>query len=778
MSKNALYNLIKIRNKLTTFDIPADINLLKRTHKLGSKYFLFDLPIEKPTYFGDYKLIRHHLSVYKTPIGRLDLKSQYHYTAYFQMDGQEYRLHIYYDQDDGSVSQPLFSRVISDTEFEPVNSDEHNAAFELLARSATKTLVENLRTAQHSYIQILQSKYDVLETNILTLSENLFKNKTKYLSVLGSQIEVMNELLQYTDEPRVVAGKINWLITLQKHVEAMEAPQSQSTNGKDSAFVDRDRSDPSLSSSPQGKSGSYQLTHFKSHKANKQASSSDSKPVKKVDFSEIIQNFNKRYEEYKKLPDKVLIDKLMPFYNDLIEKEWALESKHHYRVTLKDLKDLKELKTNIEQLGVGVLQRLLVANDFEKAPKLRPFYKSMPDSIALFSLQMKRHQLLDFLLKNKIIAINFKDFTVGKTKYRSIIDYCFKCGQTEKGIVDILDVLIKNGGSLLDIESTTGLPYAAILLTTKNHYLHAVLDRNMHLTLNNAMFYRQLNQVLKVVITQGGCTPETEETIKELIFSNTNKIELLKHHVSVNESSTSSQQPEEESLGDEMVRQIEEDPDVRYYKNRIDREIALVVPKLPLNQRKLFSGMANLNMAIVRHSLNVIQIFDEVPSFDEIKKATIKQQLIILDNVRLADELVNLQNTMQIYANNHSHQRDFKKLAARQKEIMKKVDENNEELTNAYTSIKAISKAAAISSEMNKMSDLFKKFGGGSSTSKKDEKFTETELMQLLVLGMMMKDKSSIASTSKPGSTEPSSSDSGKEPEDVVEENADGCKIS
>ncbi len=642
------------------------------------------------------------MSVYEKPLGRLDLQSQYHYTAYFEHGDDIYRLHVYFNANDAFVSQPLLSKVVSDSDFIPVACDENVAAFDLLADSATINLVKYLRAVQKEHIEKLNALYDELDTQLVTLSENIYANKSKYIAILQSQIEILRDLKHYDSDPYKVSRRIKWLSTTQKHIELLKPPVNIPVNKPVTGQATNGTVESNKNSASSRKNRGHQVTYFKEHPK------SQPKQIEKANFSDVIQKLSQKHASYLKIEDDLLIDLIQPLYSELNEAEWVLESAHQYHVTFDDLKNMKAIRTKIEQMGISLLQRLLVKGCFSDAPKLAVFYRLMPESMALLALQANNIPLLDFLLKNKIIPINFKHFNIANTEYASMVGYCFNNITTNKDIEALLDILIINGASLLDLEPSSGLPYAAILLLNQQHPLYGVLNKNASLTLNNPMFYKQLNQVLGVIAAKQAISSDLKRKVKELIGTNLTRIELLKHHVDINDNKTS--ESLEETLGEEMVRRIMGDPDIRYYKAKIEQQVASLLPKLPMKQRKNFSRIVTLNFEVVSHAVDKIQCFDEVPSFEEIKSETIKQQMLTLELVDLRKEHLDIQKKQQSVC--HYHRRppkEFKKAIAREREIVQRAEEICDLLDKPYASINELSSVVPkIAEGMNRFIDKAK----------------------------------------------------------------------
>ncbi|KTD43362.1 hypothetical protein [Legionella quateirensis] len=671
MSKNALFNLINARKSLEHFKVPDHVHLLKRTDRLGTDYFLFELPLEDDPVIGEYRLTSHHLSVYAAPISKLDYKSQYHYTAYFEKGGNQYRLHVYFDSRDYYFTYPAFAEILAENEFKPINCREHDAAFTLLADTATRELIATLRESQALVLKSLETQYDELEARILVLSQNIQLNKPAYLSTLQQQIECLKQIALYSNNPSLIDRKINWLRITETNIESMVFPNERDEEATSSE--EDSKAEKIERKSTKAKKGTgYQATHFKSHAAKK---SLTTEVGHKECFSTLIQQLNSRAVQCQSVSDEILVNQVEKLYLDALGLEWVLETKHHYEVTLKDLNDISVLQNKIKRLGIGLLQRTLIREHYESAAKLTSFYKMLPESIVLFSLQNYNDKLLDFLLKNQIFPHNFRNFTLGKVEYPSIVDYCFRNSTTEVRTLNCLDILVKNGISLLDVESSSGLPFAAILLLSPSHPLREVLEHNADLTINNPLFYKQLNQVLRLISAKSTCSSDRRVEINTLITSNLRKIELLKNHIHVSESENVPHYLEE-MLGEQMIKQLRDDPQIRYYQSSIEERATLLIRKLPRIHHKAILGLTHVNFELIGNSLNRIQNFAQAPSFDEIQRDVVKQQILILELFDLRDEFVDKEALLDgVIRHQRKPTRDQKKIIARVKEISKRIGE-------------------------------------------------------------------------------------------------------
>ncbi|RUR18716.1 hypothetical protein ELY21_07145 [Legionella sp. km535] len=726
MSKNALFNLINARNKFAHFEMPDNVHLLERTHKLGTPYFLFELPLKEQLVIGGYRLTNHHLSVYSDAVGKIDYKSQYHYTAYFEKEGIEYRLHVYFDSRDYFFSHPNFAEIQSENEFITVNCQEHDAAFTLLADTATRELVGKLRSFQTMVIKSLEAHYEELEARILVLSANIHLNKNAYIETIKRQKEVLNQIILYSNHPAPIFRKMSWLNMTLANVLTMDAPSAASKEEATSS----DKAERVERKSRSSKKGTgYQATHFKHHTVQKSVLAEDvakDKVAPKESFAAEIQQLKLRTDAYQSMTDEKLITQIEKLYLDVLGLEWTLESKHNYEVTLKDLTNLRILEDRVKQLGIGLLQRALIREHYEQAAQLNSFHSMLPETIALLALQNFKAELLDFLLKHKIIPINFKGFVIANKEYPSLVDYCFKNSTKEFPALKCLNTLVKHGVSLLDIESSSGLPYAAVLLLKQGHPLREVLEQNSGLTVNNPLFYKQLNQVLRLVLDKSTCAPEFKGQVAELILSNQHKIELLKHHIHSNES-TKVPFYLEETLGEQMVRQLLDDPQIRFYKQSIERRVTQLIRRLPRVQHKAIAGFTEVNFELISNSLNRIENLAEVPSFEEIKRDVVRQQILILEFVDLRDEAIDKEELLScVIQLKRKPTRDEKKFIARLNMILIRMGEIEKLLLNReHDPVQAIKdKASASLSEISNENSDLKQFISGlikeSSSSSSD----------------------------------------------------------
>lgn len=650
------------------FVLPEGIRLSNKKHALGGRYFLFELPIEKRVRIDALDLISHHVSVYESPIGKIDLKSQYHYTAFFEnAAGKEYRLHVYFDAKDGMVTSPMLS-VLRGDKYEPVDSDDLDEVFTGLATTACSELVIFLRRAQRNRVDNLQRQFQELENRLEALSSNLVKNKKEYLEVMTGQIQVLDELSKISNKSPAIIKQMKWLIASKELIEPetfQPEPVSDSEN-------DDTRAEPLEAKATRNENTAASVKSKKNQKAK--AQTAPQKVKVKPSISGEVENLKLKNAVAVRLDGTNQANELSELYRTLKEKEWQVEFKER-SATVEDLNDLRVLRASIEKSAGELLQRFLLQSDFKNTELLNQFYHLLPDNMLLFALQSCRHQLLDFLLKNNIATVNFKNFTIKNVVYPTMVDYFFTSSAPDAARLSCLDVLVKQGASLLAIDSKSGLPYAALLLSQPNHPLRAVLEQNKKLTLDSIDFHSKMNQVLRSLNT-------SSPVIDELIESNKTTIFLLRQKIKPFQRQDEKQ---ELSLGQDLVRQIRMDPEVSYQTSLIRKKVASLLPNAPAANKKQMISLTEMNFELLAIRLNGIDDLDLIPPFEDVKRETIKLQYLTLEYIALADETFSYLGaftSINPYARKES--KAIRKIRLRLNEIDARILDIKDILMNSY----------------------------------------------------------------------------------------------
>lgn len=627
MPFNALYNVVNDA-VFSKSGLPVTVSLTKNIHSEGKEYFLFGLPVAGTTVIGDFTLNTHHLSVYERALTSVD-KSQHHYTAFFTDKlGKQYRLHVYFDSKDYYLWEPQFSVMVSYNKFEVINNKEHDEAFKTLAYLSTNSLIEHLRSVQDSVITKFQKEYDGLETRAVILSKNLVSNRKEYLAIIDRQIKIQEELKKYSNNTKLIFSRIKFLKNVYHNILAKKTEPSRLR-----LEVDMEESlQPEVVSGPEYKSSGYEIQENKSEELPKKSTVIDA-----------IGDLTKRFLKCKSATVDQKIDLIVTCLSDLIPLELETNG----------LPELDLLRQDIEEIGKGLLQTLLISAQYDKATQLKLFFHLLGDNI--FNLAIQRSvtdtHLLDFLLKNQIIPTNYKNFPIKSVIYSSVVGYYFESAIPVQAKINGLNTLIKNGVSLMALDKT-GLPFAATLLFQPSHPLRSLLESNADLTLNNPLFYKQLNGVLLVLAAQLDCSKERQAEIKQLIDSNNillDEVNSRKTIIKLSHIPPSKQKntPLESSKANELIAKLRVDPEISALNRKIQHTTAVLLKKLRKEKASTLQSIGNIsqvNLDTYKKAL-VDMEESELPTFDKLKELFHNQQKNVIEYLDLRFEFLNIKKS-------------------------------------------------------------------------------------------------------------------------------------
>ncbi|MBA2655929.1 MAG: hypothetical protein H0U70_02980 [Tatlockia sp.] len=637
MSKNTLYNLIKLKKEY----LNKIINLAERTHSSGTHYFYFELAPKHLSVVGPYKLTSHHLSVYEKATGTLDSLSQYHYTAYFHDSyGKDYRLHIYFDEHDNSLAKPFLAEMQANNEFQTLSCLEFEEAFKTLAYFSSQVLVKNLRTEQAQVASQLKFKCETLEKEAETLSINWFYNRDKYTNKIRDLINKIDEMLEYTPATRDILAKKSFLNSLESAIESTVIEETF-----------KPKKTKKILETPKNfteKSSKSKLTNYK-----------DYKPALK-DLSPILKVLELKFQEIA-TPDLIKqLSTLESLYVELKEIELQLSCKL-LTADLQNINNLRNLKIKIESKAKQNLQMLLIMEKFEETQPFKIFYHLLsPEILGPTALVVKKTDLFNFLLNNQIINIYYKNFTVHNVFYSSMIDYCFKATTNNSSMYQWLNILVQKGASLLDLDSSTNLPYAAILLLDSKHPFSDVLKQNAEATLNNPLFFKQLNNLLRFLFNQDDFKVDSK-IILQLIDSNEERIKTIELSDSLSIFVLKKANDLEEQLkitvGEQLYNQIFNDPEIMALRKRLTDKANWVISKVNFKERLMFNHLVKDNLDDIKKSCTTLTEKD-IPSFNELKKSSLMMQL---NRIRVLDLYMESREIKQLIQS-HPHSKNGSKL--------------------------------------------------------------------------------------------------------------------
>ncbi len=698
MPKNSLYNVI---NKVTLNEekIPGVVDLSLRTYQEGKNYFFFELPVPDDIVIGDYTLLDHHLSVSESPLSKLDMKSQYHYTAYFKdIHGNRYRLHVYYDAHDNYVCEPLLSIVREGNVFKSVDCQEQHEAFKRLAERFIGGVVEHLRDNQRAVITDYQKQYEELEK--MACSLDCVKNKGAYLATMQEQINVLDELKHYSNDNRAWNNLLSFHRRVKNTLLTAVAP---------------DVSEKTVPQAPVSKKTTKLRKQEPSLKQKAAATSYPSKPkAVKPRLDAVIASLKARFEQLNSMQDEQQVSAITAFFGELIVEECVLEH-GKYQSTAQDVRELHLLRVSSEEQAKKLLLRLLLAGCYEQAAQLKAFHHTLSDSLMPYALVHNKPGLIDFLLKHKVVLFNYKNFVIKEAKYKSLLDFYFKQEvEKQSSLIDGIDVLIKNAPSLLmDIDSNTGLPFAAIILLDPEHPFNAVLERNADATINNPLFYKQLNQVLQALVAQPSYPREHMVQIKKLVNRNNEKMSSVALFTPSGQPSLMQLTEDltvklKATLGEDFVDQLLCDPEIAPLKSLIEKRKALLMLKLPRSVQTGIRQEAKENFEAIIKELDDAENIDLLPAIaEQIRSRTLQHQLDTLNAIDLREELIDVQDSIQkTVLITGKRNKNYNALLKRQDEIITELKAYNKRAADKSIFSSALLDAA-LTSKLEELREAF-----------------------------------------------------------------------
>jgi hypothetical protein len=663
MSKNKLYNAINELFFVQRMSLPPSLATLSfKTFASGNKYFLLELPIEHSLTIGPYTLTEHHLTVHELPSAKLDLKSQYHYTACFNdTTDNKYRLHLYFNAKDEYICEPLFSRITPENEFIPVDCLENHPAFKALACASIPDLVTHLRNQQNSLLNSLQIQSNELQESMEELSRDLTKNSPAYLLKTKSLIKIVEKQIEYLHQNEEALGLLQHLKRLEKAIE-----QSRSATPKRVAL-----------SSPKKEETKV---HLRSHAPKRPKIAPTPLTTSKINLTAL----NAELENVKIKKGDACIDSLVALINTVNDKELELELGISV-ASPEELHNLHQLKIKLNQLGKRKLEFSIALGLCDRAQKLAPFYHLI--TIDPLVLEEENSKLIEFLLENKLLSTQYKNFTVKEKTYNSLLDYYFNRKSIEKSTLECLDVCVKRGLSLMEIDRNTQLPFAALVLLEVNHPLKKILTDNSKLTILSPMFCKQLKQTLIVLSSQTTCPETRQKKIGALIGTIDANINLLRSNFLSTTLEKATQEVSERAIscfGSEEMQRLFDDPEVINLKTKIGNSMAILLPKLSHQEQIKIKKEAVDFYKKLKTGADALNNLGKLTTYEEHKKSTIEYLLKQLNAIDLREELVDIQKELRgkISYKGKINRRQ-KQLERREKEIVNELNKHQHSMISS-----------------------------------------------------------------------------------------------
>ncbi len=681
MSKNKLYHLIS--------DLVHTQNAISFKQNKNAKdvlYYLTELPMDKKIRVGQYALTSHHISVYEaaTSTSILDQKSQYHYTAYFDGDdGKKYRLHVFYDMCDNIIQQPLLSEMGEDNTFSPVSSRDEENAFSLLANLSIKRTIAMLRQQQAVKLQALHDQYNELEGQAELLSVDLVKNKKTFITLLDAQLLKLEEIIHYSNNPKTSSDIKRFLTKLKKSVVELEDLPVVAVNPPVVKVV---------KSKSEKKKPGYKPPAAKTAKpkssAKKAQKSEHSLKLQqdKLNFKKVLEDFRSRFEKRSASHENDLPTLFTNLYSDIIQKECELDF-GLADAAVGDLRGLASLKDSVARAGANLLQRLLIQGNYRHAETMACFYSELSENLLHFTLSSHKVSLLQFMLNNNLVSVDYKNFMIRNVSFTSMIDFCFKSEANESLRNDMLRVLIEHGASLMEIEVGSGLPFAALILLEKTKLKIDIPDPN---------FYRKLNKVLELLCQQPECLSDNLGAMLRLIKLNESTIRSLEAKKLLDLSAVENAQNEivmqaSKMMGDDIVMQLQSDPYIKVMQARVNERLMDLLPLLKREQLDSVKKKLILNMDAIKKALNDSVDVSSLISFSDIKEQVLKQNINALRTIDLTIELLGLQSRLAVSNGltnsffKNSQVKEHQRMVREERRLVSEIRAITEELNEPFT---------------------------------------------------------------------------------------------
>lgn len=719
VSKNSLYNLVLATFEPHTFKHAGALKLSALTHSSGSPYFLFELPLENPVIIDDLTLVSHHISVFEQSSSKLDLKSQYHYTAYFESGvGEIYRLHVFLNEKDKPVNKPLLAIKTGENTFEAVESPEYDEAFSMLAAISTKTLIDNLRTTQHSALKKYNDTFQDMEVRASELSKNLGRNHEEYKTLIIGMIAQLDAAQQITNDKLKLAGTISFLKNIKKTLDQSEAIKPKPTDrAPATASSTSSSSSATVQSKPKTVAKPKRDIIKKAQPAKTHDEHDEAEQPTFVDLK--LEALDTKFLKCKTRADAKTIEAL---HNELISLEISLPHRKKL-ASVESILHLHELKNNVETLGKNSLIRCLIAEEFNAADQLASFYPLIVSTIIPIALSSNKPQILEFLFTKQLLSPEFTNFTIGKTTYASMVDFCFKTYSPNKNTLALLSCLVANGCSLLEIDKESGLPFAALLMEGQ-HPLREVLVQQGDKTVNTPIFYKKLSKQLNMLCGQLDCSPAKAERIKALtdaIILKANDSNLVrkvggKHSVQLN---TEYEAQRLDTLGADLTMQINQDAELQAILRHTSQQVSALLDELPPNEKVLAKQNLRVTYENLSKNLTTLKGLDLQQAFTEIKSECIRQQNIILQIVDLKRQHMAIKRTIRDpnLLFNNGQVRTYNKANSQLTRIAQEIAPLQEELNALLAPVETTLETILLPTGLDITEVIMNAFNGGSANA-------------------------------------------------------------
>lgn len=223
MPQNVLFNYLNDEVSSPIIASIAGVRCRKKISLVKTQYYMLEITEGIGTIINGapqrYTLNSHHVSVYETEDRYNPLMSKYHYTAEFSDDDeQNYRLHVYFDDNGNTTTAPVFEIRDEAGEYSLIAAEKCHSAFISLAKSSTQPFLDVIKQGLKTHIQTLEATYTRVESEACDLSRNISEEYEAYIDKLDEACQAAQALVPFLRNHQYYEGLVSYFHKLQRSI--------------------------------------------------------------------------------------------------------------------------------------------------------------------------------------------------------------------------------------------------------------------------------------------------------------------------------------------------------------------------------------------------------------------------------------------------------------------------------------------------------------------------------------------------------------------------------
>lgn len=618
MKNNCLFGVLKyFLSQNNDFKLVGAIKPILAQTKEGQNYFRIPFPIGEFD-VSPYELIEAHLSIYEFIAPKKATLSPAHITAVFKLNNQQYRLHLFLDDNERIACDAHWDK-IEEGEFVKSDKPEELDDFVYILLELGFPCLQQLRSKQREAVNVLTAEYEEKEVIAAKYSQNFDQHLTQYLTSIDAAQTIVKTLVtisnnirwtslnDYFNRLKIINNEAQKTIVVPEasEVEVLPIVVTQESKPKEKA------------------------------KKEKQGSTTVAK-ANNSKFQHLLNLYNKLVGITDELEKISLI---INFHREL--NELILDSDQ--KLTPEEIKQLNDIERKLNKEAKIQLQSVLLKNDFSTAEKMRGFYSLVNYDIVNIALIKQDLKLLAFLITKMDFPIDTYPVVVKSVPYKNALQYCYL-----NELNEMMTLLVNHGVSLMQSLEPGGLPIAHLILSrVPRHPLMSVLEDSSETTLNNKCFYQQLiNACRRYLGTQKPSLTDKNSIEQDLHFyegqltrvSLAQKLFLTPKTRQVGNESID----ESRSMVDvELMNKLQRDPELLAMNIILQKKTKALVEASKIFSRQHLNKVFAFNY-LIQQDLTVIQDYslkyklDPEKTFTELKTSALdylKQVISLYDKM-------------------------------------------------------------------------------------------------------------------------------------------------